>query len=166
MPSRLFAGLIDANARTAVSAEYAFAWRVQRYTREQVREQGSKGPVRMAKARQELPFLTHESVEMRDFVLVLTDEGVVGMASLGRDSHRVPGAMALCFLAVREDCRGQGIARALVRETFAWAAERRQALAVTRYLPPTGQWARRALRQEALRWPQVEMHEHPDDCHV
>lgn len=109
--------------------------------------------------REELPFWAQEQAQGREFVLAREQDQILGVASLKSHSHRVPGALGLCFISVRPQFRGKAVGAQLARKVFELAAQRGQDIANTSYIGEGGLTMRRLLQTEAQRWPSVTLRE-------
>ncbi|KWT98263.1 MULTISPECIES: GNAT family N-acetyltransferase [unclassified Variovorax] len=97
----------------------------------------------------------------RSFIAAMDGEQVIGLAALKEESTRIPGAMTITFVSVREDRRNQGVAKLLVDALFDFAEAEGKALANTQYEEEGLLYLKPALEAAASRRPHVGFHEFP-----
>ena len=105
-------------------------------------------------------FFAHESIAHRTFIVALANKKIVGMASLAERSHRVPGAMGLCFVSTHLAYRNRGVATALAGAVFAYARAKGKAIANTAYEALGEKHLKPVLTRVALAFPDVALIEH------
>ena len=102
-------------------------------------------------------FFAHERIERRTFIVALAHTKIVGMAVLAEHSHRVPGALGLCFISTHLDYRKKGIASQLVPAVFAYAKAQGKAIANTAYEDLGAKYLQHVLERAALACLEVEL---------
>lgn len=108
-----------------------------------------------------MPFLNEATLQHLRFLVATEGLEVLGVVGLVLDSHRVPGAIGLAFLSVRQEHRNRGVATCLVSALFELAQARRQDIANTHYKPDGERWLKAVLHRAATKHPQVRLHEMP-----
>jgi len=100
-------------------------------------------------------------VANRTFLAAMEGNRVVGLVCIMESSRRVPGAITICYVSVREDRRNQGVAKLLVRALFEFAKVEGFSIANTQYEDDGQLYLRRVLEATAISTPEVAFHEFP-----
>lgn len=106
-----------------------------------------------------IPFFSNVCLRTRVFLAALKDAKVVGLVSIVKESHRVPGAFGIELISVHQGHRNQGIAKALVHELFELARKCRKDIANTAYKPDGELWLKPLMTTKAAAYPQVKLYE-------
>lgn len=108
-----------------------------------------------------IAFLKHDLQTRRVFLVAYHGSCPAGVASLAMDSHRVPGAIGVSFIAVDQAFKGQGVGRFLVEAVFDLAEASGKALANTEYTAEGQLKLKPLFSRLQADYPHVAVHEWP-----
>jgi predicted N-acetyltransferase YhbS len=108
-----------------------------------------------------LVYFERRTVQDRTFLVALDGEQVIGIVCIKESSRRVPGALTISYVSVREDRRKKGVGKLLVKALFEFAKVEGFSIANTQYDDDGQLYLRPLLEAAALVTTEVVFHEFP-----